>query len=111
MMRQEVYPSFCLDSALEILDSYYRGDRICCYLHPQSRDEQLKEISVNFSKKRYGLTRVELYAWDFKGLDLRKPIHSDGMSTEDVQTIIDMFCDDRGFATKGLLKRRWGVDL
>jgi hypothetical protein len=99
---------FCLDSALEKYDSYFRGDTICCYIDPK---EQIEDIKNDLTSVKYGLTRIEFYSWDFTGLDIRDAMNSHDNYTTEVQTIIDLFCDNKAHYTKELLRRKWGIEL
>jgi hypothetical protein len=99
---------FCLDSALEKYDSYFRGDTVCCYIVP---DERIKDIKSDLSSAKYGLCRVEFYSWNFRGLDIKDKINSIKNYTTEVQTIIDLFCDNKAHYTKELLRKKWGIKL
>ncbi len=99
---------FCLDSALEKHDSYFRGDTICCYIVPK---EKVEDIKNDLSSIKYGISRIQFYSWDFKGLDIRDKINSHNNYTTEVQTIIDLFCDNKAHYTKELLRKKWGIEL
>jgi hypothetical protein len=99
---------FCLDSALEKYDSYFRGDTVCCYIVP---DERIKVIKNDLSSVKYGLCRVEFYSWDFRGLDIKNKMNSYNHYTTELQTIIDLFCDNKAHYTKVLLRKKWGIQL
>lgn len=99
---------FCLDSALEKYDSYFRGDTVCGYIVP---DERIEDIKNDLSSIKYGLSRVELYSWDFKDLDIRDKMNSQNNYTTEMQTIIDLFCDNKAHYTKELLRKEWGIEL
>ncbi len=99
---------FCLDTALERYDSYYRGDTICCYIVPA---EQINNIKKDLGTVKYGITKIKFYSWDFNGLDIRDHMNSSGGYTTEVQTIIDLFCDRKPHYTKEVLKRKWSIEL
>jgi hypothetical protein len=99
---------FCLDSALEKHDSYFRGDTICCYIVPI---EKIEDIKNDLTSIKYGLSRIEFYSWDFKGLDIRNKMNSLKNYTTEEQTIIDLFCDNKAHYTKELLRKKWGIEL
>jgi hypothetical protein len=106
LKKQEVI--FCLDTALEKYDSYFRGDTICCYV---DFSKELEFIKKDLSNVKYGLARIKFYSWDFKGLDIRDGMNSQKGYTTELQTIIDLFCDDKAHYTKELLNRKWGIKL
>lgn len=99
---------FCLDTALEKYDSYFRGDTICCYI---TSPKEIERIKTKFNSIKYGLTRVKIYSWDFKGIDIGHYLNSKDNFTTELQTIIDLFCDNKPHYTKELLKRKWGIEL
>jgi len=96
-----------LDTALEHYDSYFRGDAVCCYIDSIN---VLGDIQDHINNLSYGLLKFRIYTWDFK-LDITDPMNSmDGFTTE-LQTIIDLFCDNKAYQTKELLKKRWNIEL
>jgi len=99
---------FCLETALEKYDSHFRGDTICCYISSQN---QFDIIHQDFQSVRYGLTKVTFYSWDFAGLDVNNYLNSRNQFTTEVQTIIDLFCDNKAHYTKELLKKKWRIEL
>jgi hypothetical protein len=99
---------FCLDSALEKYDSYFRGDTICCYIVPK---ERLENIKRDLSSIKHGLSKIEFYSWDFQGLDIKDKMNSSNHYTTELQTIIDLFCDNKAHYTKELLRKKWGIQL
>ena len=99
---------FCLETALEKYDSYFRGDTICCYVEYPNR---IKTIDQDLSTIRFGLTKLLLYSWDFQDYNLRNSSNSIDNYTSELQTIIDLFCDNKANYTKELIKRKWGVVL
>ena len=99
---------FCLDSALEHYDSYFRGDTICCYVDAPGK---ISTIKKDFNTVKYGITKIKVYSWDFKGLDIRDSMNSVNNYTTELQTIIDLFCDDKAHYTKELLKSKWSIEL
>ena len=100
--------TYCLDTALERHDTYIRSDRVCFYATDMNMAD---DINGELSSVRQGLTRCEVFLWDFKGLDIRKPINSEDGYTTPIQTIIDLFCNDRAYYTKELIRNQWGVAL
>ena len=98
----------CLDSALERYHSYFRGDTICVYV---DQPNILENVKKELSKIQYGITKIRLYRWDFAGLDILDSMNSTDYYTTEIQTVIDLFCDNKAHYTKELLKRRWGIEL
>jgi len=99
---------FCLETALEKYDSYFRGDTVCCYIEPTSK---INNIKKDLSTIKFGLTKVQFYSWDFQDYDINDPTNSQNYYTTELQTIIDLFCDNKAHYTKELLKRKWGIVL
>jgi len=99
---------FCLETALEKYDSYFRGDAVCCYIEPTSKIDNIKK---DLSAIKFGLTKIQFYSWDFQDYDINDPTNSLNYYTSELQTIIDLFCDNKAHYTKELLKRKWGIVL
>ena len=95
----------CLDSALERYDSYFRGDTICCYIDPPDRLEMIRK---ELSRVPLGITKIRFYRWDFPSIDI---LNSKDCCTTEIQTIIDLFCDNKAHYTKELLRKSWGIEL
>ncbi len=99
---------FCLETALEKYDSYFRGDTVCCYV---GSTEQTDNIQKDLSAIKFGLTKVQLYSWDFQDYDIKHQSNSQNNYTTELQTIVDLFCDNKAHYTKELLKRKWRIVL
>lgn len=88
---------FCLTSALQRHDSYFRDPSICAYSPNKEAVEELKK----FSK---GNLRVNLYEPDLSLEENTITIDSARLTSK-VRTIIDLFCDEKGYAAKRLIRR------
>jgi DNA-binding MarR family transcriptional regulator len=88
---------FCLTSALQYYDTYFRDPAICIY----SSD---KKVVEELEKFRKGNLKINLYEPD---LLLEENIVTTGSVklTSEVRTIIDLFCDNKGYAADRLIKR------
>jgi len=99
----------CLDSALEHYDSFYRSDRLCVYSGPKGIPEVKKRLS-----KEPGLLKILVLKADPR-IDRDDPLavtEMDGIKfTSRVQTVIDLFCDEKGYYAKNILKELWGVEV
>ena len=99
---------FCLESALDRYDSYFRGDTICCYVRSLQKAENIrKELGTT----RSGIMKIRFYSWDFNNLSITHELISTGNYTTELQTMVDLFCDNKPHYTRELLKRIWGVEL
>lgn len=94
---KEIKATFCLTSALQHYDSYFRDPSICVY--PPNKDvlEELKK----FSK---GNLRINIYEPDLLLEENTVTIDST-IVTSKMRTIIDLFCDDKGYAADRLIER------
>lgn len=102
----------CLGSALERYSSYYRPDEISVYSYDPER------IFDHARTARQGKTRITCYEIDFideideEVLNENFNKNKEGIYfTSKVQTVIDMFCDNKGAYTKPILEKYWGVKI
>lgn len=88
---------FCLTSALQYYDTYFRDPSI----HVYSYD---KKVVEEFKKFRKGNLRINIYEPD---LCLEENITTIDTAklTSEVRTIIDLFCDNKSYAADRLIKR------
>ena len=99
---------FCLESALDRYDSYFRGDTICCYVNSLVEAENIRK---ELSSTKSGIMKIRFYSWDFNNLSITHELISTGNYTTEVQTMMDLFCDNKPHYTRELLKRKWGIEL
>jgi hypothetical protein len=121
---------FCLGTALEVYSRFYRADEVSFYAFPGRAAEGAEAIRRDLAPLREGITKVSCYALPTRlhgrreaeltprrgGIEVlraqgfleKAPI---GLVTTRVQTVVDLFCDSRAFATRDLLKDLWGVEL
>lgn len=88
---------FCLTSALQHYDTYFRDPAICVY----SFDKKLVEELEKFGR---GNLRINIYEPDLR-LEENIALIDSAKLTSEVRTIIDLFCDNRGYAADRLIKR------
>ncbi|KXA96198.1 hypothetical protein AKJ39_04930 [candidate division MSBL1 archaeon SCGC-AAA259J03] len=88
---------FCLTSALQLHDSYFRDPSICAYSSDKGIVEELKK----FPK---GNLRINIYEPDLL-LDENTVSVDSARATSETRTIIDLFCDDKGYAAERLIER------
>lgn len=88
---------FCLTSALQLHDSYFRDPSICAY----SSNKEIVEELEKFSK---GNLRTNIYEPDLL-LDENTVSINSRRTTSELRTIIDLFCDDKGYAAERLIER------
>ncbi len=88
---------FCLTSALQLHDSYFRDPSICAYSSKKGVVGELKK----FPK---GNLRVSIYEPDLL-LDENTVSIDSTRTTSEIRTIIDLFCDDKGYAAERLIER------
>lgn len=93
---------FCLGTALEHYSGYYRPGEISFYA---GRDDELREYLMS---RPGNLFTVGWYRYDPSDWIIK---NKNGKYTSDVQTVVDMFCDGKGYYTKELLDRLWGVKI
>jgi len=91
---------YCLTSALQEYDSYFRDPSINVY-----GDER---VVRELEKLPKGLTRVNVYEAD---MSLEPDtVEKEGVRiTSKVRTVIDLFCDNKAYITERLVKRLWGT--
>ena len=88
---------FCLTSALQYYDMYFRDPSIHVYSYDKKVVEELEKF-------RKGNLRINIYEPD---LCLEENITTkDSVKlTSEVRTIIDLFCDNKSYAADRLIKR------
>ena len=119
---------FCLGTALENYSTYYRSDEISFYtILPR-----VNKILNYLQKYEEGLTKISCFQFDREPnerlfvkaeksskktlieelkyiIDVNE--RNNYLITSEVQTVIDMFCYDKAFYTKELLKNLWGIEI
>ncbi len=88
---------FCLTSALQLHDSYFRDPSICAYSSNKEVVEELKK----FPK---GNLRINIYEPDLP-LDKNTVSIDSARVTSEIRTVVDLFCDDKGYTAERLIKR------
>jgi len=91
---------FCLTSALQYYDSYFRDPSICVYSYHRGVVEELKKF-------RTGTLRIIVYKPDMLLDENTETIDSIRLTSE-IRTIIDLFCDNKAYAADRLIKRVFG---
>jgi len=90
---------FCLATALEFHDEYYRDPAIYAYMP----DKSFLENELPDQAK--GKVKVFLYGYDVADeIEIKNKIRI----TPIVRTIIDLFCDNKAYAAEPLIRRMWG---
>jgi hypothetical protein len=91
-------------TALEKYSEFYRENVIDIYAKDCNK---VKDI---LSKIPGSKTPINLYKED---LDVRKDIKKiDGFDvTTEYRTVIDLYCSERGYASKELIEKLWGLEL
>ncbi|MFQ5839019.1 MAG: hypothetical protein ACE5HJ_09625 [Thermoplasmata archaeon] len=121
---------FCLGTALERFSEFYRPDEISFYALAEHDSDSPEAVRRDLSAWGEGITRVSCYALESrlhgrrreepaKAVELFDYLESagflersgSGLFTTKVQTVIDLFCDGKAFATRDLLRELWGVEL
>lgn len=121
---------FCLGTALERFSHFYRPDEISFYAFEGEGSEGVDSIRREVSAWKEGITRVGCYALETKTHGRRKEVKIEprdalervrafgyvdktrrGYFTTKVMTVVDLFCDEKAFAARDLLKELWGVEL
>jgi hypothetical protein len=121
---------FCLGTALERFSEFYRPDEISFYALTDHNSDSPEAIREDLATRREGITRVSCYALESRSHGRRKEQHTKGeefllylegmgflestqggLFTTKVQTVIDLFCDEKAFAARELLRDLWGVEL
>ncbi len=95
---------FCLGTATEEFSSFFRAGEISFY----SKDSGI--IKKELSPQREGLIKLTCYKPDLGVEQDVKNIENKVYSSE-IRTVIDMFCDDKAYYTKELLKNIWGIEV
>jgi DNA-binding MarR family transcriptional regulator len=88
---------FCLTSALQHYDTYFRDPSICVYSYD-------KKVIEEFKKFRKGNLRINIYEPDLC-LEENITTRDSANLTSEVRTIIDLFCDNKSYAADRLIKR------
>lgn len=88
---------FCLTSALQYYDTYFRDPSICIYSYDKKVVEELEKF-------RKGNLRINIYEPDLPLEENITTIDSAKLTSE-VRTIIDLFCDNKSYAADRLIKR------
>lgn len=98
----------CLGSALEKYGGFFRAGDVSFYLKNYSRDSE--KIKKKLSPYKGGILKVVCFSPDF---DVEEDaVKIDGVKvTSKVQTVIDMFCDNKAYYAKDLLAELWGVQV
>ncbi len=90
----------CLATALEHYDQYFRDPAVYAYAQDPNLLEELKNEQVIGGK-----IKVVLYEYDFADeIQIKNEIRI----TSPVRTIIDMYCNDLGYAVEPLVRKVWG---
>lgn len=87
---------FCLGTALEQYSGYYRPDEISFYA---KEDNKMRDYLKSHPGNLLTVSWYDPPAWVLKN----------GSYTTEVQTAVDMFCDGKGYYTKDILHKLWGV--
>ncbi len=90
---------FCLTTALQQYDTYFRDPAVNIYA-----DEK---AALELERLPAGLTRVNVYKPD---MNLESDTtEKDGVKATSMErTVIDLFCDNKAYAAERLVKRLWG---
>jgi hypothetical protein len=88
---------FCLTSALQHYDTYFRDPSICIYPLDEKIIDELKKF-------REGNLRINIYKPDLV-LEENIVTGDSARYTSKVRTIIDLFCDNKAYAAERLIKR------
>lgn len=99
-LRKQKDVVFCLTTALQKYSDYYQDPSI----HFYSNDSKLLNELATEPK---GLMQVNAYAIDLP-LDQDIIKKKDLKFTNEVRTIIDLFCDEKAFAVKELIEKKYG---
>jgi len=91
---------FCLTSALQHYDTYFRDPSISIY----ALDERIIE---DLKKFREGNLRINIYRPDLM-LEENTVRKDSARYTSKIRTIIDLFCDNKAYAAERLIKRVFG---
>lgn len=104
MVRQGA--ALCLGSAQERYSPYFRAGEVSIY------HEEPKRLYKYLKTAEAGETVINVYRPEFT-LNEKFFIYDNGEEryTTRVQTVIDMFCDDKGAYSKPLLKELWEVEV
>lgn len=87
---------FCLGTALEQYSGYYRPDEISFYA---KEDNKMRDYLKSHPGNLLTVSWYDPPDWVLKN----------GSYTTEVQTAVDMFCDGKGYYTKDILHKLWGV--
>lgn len=88
----------CLTSALPYYDNYFRDPSIHVYLEDHG-------LINEFRSARPGYTKIFTYDQDLPVNNAVK--HGGQLVTDEVRTIIDLFCSNKSYAAERLVKRKW----
>ena len=120
---------FCLGTALERYSRFYRADEVSFYAFPGASGRGVDAIRRDLTASKEGITRATCYALPTKVHGRREEVADprgalkvlqsfgfaekaqDGYFTTRAQTVVDLFCDGKAFASRDLLKEMWGVKL